>query len=229
MNTIEGVLSMTVLFQAATIALQNRGINVSFAGGGYLLDTNVIMDGRIGALYETGVMQGKIYVHAAVLQELQQLADGRDALKRERARSGLTHCEQLKKTAGLRFKVVKSPLLDGKTDDSLLAFAKKNKACVIVTNDVSLAELARIQNISVVTMQSLEAVMRPLFRPGEALKLEVVRMGETARQGVGYRPDGLMIVADGCRKSDIGKTINITAEHYASSKTGRILFARKIG
>ena len=231
MRVVDGILSVTVLIQAIAISkMIGRKQKIHIQSGtakGYLFDTNVIMDGRMSALYETGLMQGSVIIHEAVLKELHILADGKDALKRERARNGLAQCESMKQLAGFHFSVVSSQETDKKTDDILVEYATK-QGCLLITNDAALAELGRIHNVQVLTMHTLEQVLKPKYYPGDQIELKIVRMGDTSRQGIAYLEDGTMVVVEQCRKSDVHTVLDTIATHYVSTNTGRILFARKI-
>jgi uncharacterized protein YacL len=193
-------------------------------GKSVVMDTSTLIDGRILDVVKSGFLQQKIIVPKIVLRELQLLADGRDAHKRERARLGLdvvTELQQLK-TTNVEiddYGFSKSQL----TDDLILQLAVKRNAS-LCTTDFNLNKVAVVEGVSVLNVNELAQVLRPKMLPGETVEVKIIQKGESASQGVGYLDDGTMVVVDGAGRLK-NKTVHAKVERMIQTKAGKMIFA----
>jgi uncharacterized protein YacL len=195
-------------------------------GGGsksVLLDTSAIIDGRIADLMDTKVIDTQVIVPRFVLQELQQVADSQDALKRNRGRRGLDILNRLRRTKNVEVHEVELPDVSG-VDAKLVRLAK-NLDARIVTTDFNLNKVAQVQGIEVINLNDIAAALRPVVLQGEKLTTKIIRTGQSAGQGVGYLEDGTMIVAEECA-SKIGQDVELTVTNVLQTSSGRIIFGR---
>ena len=190
-----------------------------------ILDTSAIIDGRVLDLIRTGIVDGPIWVPQAVLGEIQYIADAVDPLKRQRGKRGFEILEALKKVKGL---VVQFPADDltqiTEVDAKLVQMAKTSGGSVI-TNDMNLHKLARLQEIGCVNLHEVSNSLRPVVMPGEELEIQIVKKGKEPRQGLGYLNDGTMIVVEN-GGSFIGTTRRIVVSSVLQTSAGRMMFAR---
>ncbi|HSV74095.1 MAG TPA: PIN domain-containing protein [Chthonomonadales bacterium] len=192
-----------------------------------LLDTNVIIDGRIADIRRTGFIQGSLYVPGFVLDELQHIADSADPLKRARGRRGLDILNQMQKEFPL---VVRSHdhLIGGavgtEVDTRLVALARKLKG-TIVTNDFNLNKVAGLQGVSVMNVNELANALKPVVLPGEEMSVTIIREGKEPNQGVAYLDDGTMIVVEDGRRA-IGETRDVVVTSVLQTVAGKMIFAR---
>ena len=190
-----------------------------------LLDTSAIIDGRVMDLIATGIVEGPFWVPQFVLAELQYIADSSDPMKRTRGKRGFEVLESLKKAKGVL--LVFPP--DGapetpEVDAKLVKMAKANGGTVI-TNDMNLHKLARLQEISCVNLHEVSNALRPVILPGEELEIQIVKKGKEPRQGLGYLNDGTMIVVEN-GGSCIGTTRRVVVTSVLQTSAGRMMFAR---
>ncbi|HUS47303.1 MAG TPA: PIN domain-containing protein [Phycisphaerae bacterium] len=193
-----------------------------------LLDTSVIIDGRIADIAETGVLESELLVPRFILSELQAIADSEDRLKRNRGRRGLDVLNRLQGNKKIDIRIIDphvpaveaAPDVDGK----LLALAKHLSGRA-VTNDYNLNKVAKLRGVDIININDLANAMKPVALPGERLSVQVVKPGEEAGQGVGYLPDGTMVVAEQGRDY-IGKEIVITVTSALQTSAGRMIFGR---
>jgi uncharacterized protein YacL len=191
-----------------------------------MLDTNVIIDGRVADVCRTGFLDGPIYVPGFVLDELQHIADSSDALKRARGRRGLYILNQLRSEMHL---LVRS--LDNKTeylhseevDARLVKLAKKLDA-MIVTNDFNLNKVAELQGVPVLNINELANALRPVVLPGEQMRVTVIKEGKEMGQGIAYLDDGTMIIIEGARRH-VGDTVDVIVDNILQSQAGKMIFA----
>ena len=190
-----------------------------------VVDTNVIIDGRISDLCSTGFLSRSLIVPRFILAELQLLADSRDPTKRERGRRGLEILNQLQRAKDIELTVHESIDHDTElgTDDRLVRAAKVLKARLL-TNDHALAQIARLQQVPVLNLADLARALRPTLATGDELDLHLIKEGREAHQAVGYLPDGTMIVVNHAR-SHLGKTRTIVVASLLQTAAGRLIFA----
>jgi rRNA-processing protein FCF1 len=193
-----------------------------------LLDTSVIIDGRIADIAETGILESEILVPRFILSELQAIADSEDKLKRNRGRRGLDILNRLQGSKKMEIRITdphvaevdSAPDVDGK----LLALAKHSDARVM-TNDYNLNKVAKVRGVDVVNINELANALKPAALPGEKMAVRVVKAGEEAGQGVGYLADGTMVVAEGGRDK-IGQDVMIIVTSVLQTSAGRMIFGR---
>lgn len=190
-----------------------------------LLDTSVIIDGRIADIYRTGFLSGTLMVPRFVLNELQHIADSSDALRRNRGRRGLDILNRMQKDPGARLRITDMDVEDVReVDDKLIALAKRLK-CPVLTNDYNLNRVAEIQGVMVLNVNELANAVRLVFLPGESMRIEIIQEGKEIGQGVGYLDDGTMIVVEDGRRY-IGNTIHVTVTKVLQTAAGRMIFAK---
>ena len=190
-----------------------------------ILDTSVIIDGRVADVCETGFVDGIILVPQFVLRELQQVADSADALKRNRGRRGLDILQRIQKISGIEVQIVEKDFTNiQEVDLKLIELAKEMKA-KIVTNDFNLNKVAQLQDVFVLNINELANSLKPIVLPGEIMKVFILKEGKEYSQGVAYLDDGTMVVVDHARKM-IGKTIDISVTSVLQTTAGKMIFGR---
>jgi uncharacterized protein YacL len=190
-----------------------------------LLDTSVIIDGRIADIARTGFVTGPMLVPSFVLNELQHIADSSDGLRRQRGRRGLDILNRMQKDNTISFKITDLDV-EGirEVDDKLVVLAKQLR-CPILTNDYNLNRVAELQGVIVLNINELANAVKAVYLPGEAMEVLVIQEGKEAGQGVGYLDDGTMVVIeDG--KQNIDRTIPVTVTKVLQTAAGRMIFAR---
>lgn len=188
-----------------------------------ILDTSVVIDGRIGDIAASGFLEGVLVVPKFVLKELQQVADSGDALKRSRGRRGLDILNGLKSSKDAKIKFVETDYEDTPEVDSKLLLLARDMGGVVVTNDYNLNKVAGIQGAKVLNINDLASAVRPVVLPNEELRIAVIREGKVNRQGIAYLDDGTIIVVDdGMRR--IGKEVDVVVTSILQTEAGRMLF-----
>ncbi len=190
----------------------------------FLLDTSVIIDGRIAGICETGFLEGKIVIPRFVLQELQQIADSPDDAKRTRGRRGLDMLDRLKKIQGTEVIIHEERLSEIKEVDAKLVRLAKILDCRVLTNDFNLNKVAKIEGVGVLNINDLANAMRPVVFPGEHMNVHIKKEGKERNQGVAFMDDGTMIVVENSRKF-IGRSVNISVTSVLQTSAGRMIFA----
>lgn len=230
METIDIVLlavTLLILAEVTYLLAKLPKTTVKTKDRPILVDTSVLMDGRIIALAGTGFIGGTLVVPRTVVGELQFLADNADADKRSRARRGLDVITELQAMPGVEVEILQdgSRAKDG-VDEQLLLLAKQHHA-VICTLDFNLNKVAVVEGIQVLNINSLAQSLRMSHLPGEQLHIEVVQKGQDAHQGVGYMPDGTMVVVEQA-SGQIGSTLEVEVTRSLQTAAGRMMFARKV-
>ena len=189
-----------------------------------ILDTSVIIDGRIRGMLACGLLEGQVIVAETVISEMQQLSDSTNIEKRAKGRRGLKLLKDLRETYGRRL-VINSTRYDGNgTDDRLLQLADDTGG-TLVTADFNLAQVASVKNLKVMNLSELVIALRPEVQPGDELNLKIVREGKEESQGVGYLDDGTMVVVNDA-KPLIGQRKPVVVTGALQTPTGRMVFAR---
>ncbi|MEB3263424.1 MAG: PIN/TRAM domain-containing protein [Synechococcus sp.] len=189
-----------------------------------ILDTSVIIDGRIRGLLDSGLLEGQVIVAQAVIDELQALADSANADKRGKGRRGLKLLTELRNEYGRRL-VVNSTRYEGSgADDKLLALTADTGG-TLLTADYNLAQVAQVKQLRVLNLSELVIALRPEVQPGDGLQLRIVREGKEADQGVGYLEDGTMVVVEDAR-GRIGERLPVVVTGALQTPAGRMVFAR---
>lgn len=193
-------------------------------GAPKVLDTSVIIDGRVADVVKAGFLEGPLLVPRSVLAELQRIADSSDTLRRNRGRRGLDVLHRLQQDLQA-VQIVDDPKDGGgDVDGSLVALAKTMRGW-IVTNDFNLNKVAELQGIRVLNINELSQALRPVVLPGEELTVQVIKDGKEAGQGVGYLDDGTMVVVEGGKKH-IGDTFEVVVTSVLQTVAGRMIFGR---
>ena len=190
-----------------------------------LLDTSVLIDGRIADICEAQFIDGVLIVPQFVLHELQLVADSGDALKRQRGRRGLDVLERIRKMPGVEVRVLENDSSQtGEVDHRLIDLARQTGA-KIVTNDFNLNKVATVQGLSVLNVNQLANALKPVVLPGEPMRVLILREGKEANQGVAYLDDGTMVVVDGAKRF-INKSVDITVTSVHQTTAGKMIFGR---
>ena len=189
-----------------------------------LVDTNIIIDGRIEEICMTGFVSGALVVPRFVLEELQRLADSADHIKRERGRRGLDTLNQMQKNPSLSVTIHDSVSEKDTSVDTRLLHLSNMLQARLLTNDGNLCKIARLQGVSVLNLNDLANALRPSISTGDELEIALVKEGRDAHQAVGYLPDGTMIVVNHAR-AHLGETVHVTIAGTLQTTAGRLFFA----
>jgi len=189
-----------------------------------LLDTSVIIDGRIAELIEANFLEGIIVVPRFVLRELQQIADSHDAFKRARGRRGLEILNRIQRNTSNEVKIHDGDFPDEAETDGKLIRLARNLSAKLFTNDYNLGKIAELQRINHVNLHELAKSMRTVLLPGEVVSLRIAREGKDKGQGVGYMPDGTMVVVNNAQ-SAVGKQVEAQVQTLHQTGAGIIIFA----
>ncbi|MBV9849195.1 MAG: TRAM domain-containing protein [Armatimonadetes bacterium] len=194
-----------------------------------ILDTNVIIDGRVADICRAGFIEGPIYVPGFVLDELQHIADSPDGLKRARGRRGLDILNQMRTELKLMVRTYDSPDEGEReeVDSKLVKLAKKLNG-KIVTNDFNLNKVAELQGVEVLNINELANALKPVVLPGEEMTVTIIKEGKEMNQGVAYLDDGTMIVVEGARRR-IGETLDVVTSSVLQTAAGKMIFATIAG
>ncbi len=233
-NNLIAKITSEIMTQIVRLPRQH-GINVPYTNaapvGGVtvnqplILDTSAIIDGRILDIAKTGFIFGTILVPSFVLTELQQVADSSDYLKRQRGRRGFEIIEDLKKVKGTRIEVWDKDLVAKTVDDKLLKLTKSLNGRIITT-DFNLNRVASVSGVNVLNINDLANAVKTVAIPGEQLKVKVIHLGKDPRQGVGYLPDGTMIVVeDGATL--VGQEVKTEVTRVLQVPAGKMIFTKK--
>ena len=195
------------------------------SGNSKILDTSVIIDGRIADITETGFIEGALIIPQFVLNELQHIADSSDSIKRTRGKRGLEVLHHIQKQANVEVRIVDRDYPAVKEVDSKLIELAKEVRGKIITNDSNLNKVAELQGIEVLNINELANSIKPVVLPGEEINVKILKEGKEMGQGVAYLDDGTMIVVDNGRKQ-MGKTIDVIVTSVLQTPAGRMIFAR---
>lgn len=191
-----------------------------------ILDTSVIIDGRIAEIAAAGFVDGTLLVPQFVLNELQQVADSSDALKRARGRRGLDILQDLQRSADLDVQIDPTDFPGIAEVDSKLIELGIQRGGVVLTNDFNLAKVAQVRGVRVLNVNDLANAVKPAFLPGEPMSVFVVKEGKEAGQGVGYLDDGTMVVVDGA-SAHRGSTVDLVVTSVLQTSAGKMIFGRR--
>ena len=190
-----------------------------------LLDTSVIIDGRIADITETGFLEGTLVIPQFILRELQHIADSSDPLKRNRGRRGLDILQKIQKNVDIRVEISDMEFPEiREVDNKLVAMAKALHA-KIVTNDFNLNKVAELHGVGVLNINELTNALRPVVLPGEDMRVYVLKEGKEYNQGIAYLDDGTMVVVDNGRRH-IGQSIDVCVTSVLQTTAGRMIFSR---
>jgi uncharacterized protein YacL len=190
-----------------------------------VMDTSVIIDGRVADLCETGFLEGAFVVPHFILNELQHIADSSDSLKRARGRRGLDILNRIQKMPGIDVRIVDEDFPHVREVDAKLVVLAKKIGAKIITNDLNLNKVAELQGVRVLNINELCNALRPVVLPGEAIRVFVLKEGKEAGQGVAYLDDGTMIVVDNAKRC-IGRNVDVVVTSVLQTTAGRMIFTR---
>ena len=193
-----------------------------------LLDTSVIIDGRIADICGTGFLDGKLLIPVFVLEELQHIADSADALKRVRGRRGLDILQKIRTESGLQVEIINQDFEDITEVDSKLIRLGQQLGGKIVTNDYNLNKVSELQGVPVLNINDLSNAVKPVVIPGENMHVTVVKEGKEQGQGIAYLDDGTMIVIENGRYH-LNKAIEVEVTSALQTSAGRMIFAKPVG
>lgn len=193
-----------------------------------VLDTSVIIDGRLFDMLATGIIEGRLIVSRSVLSELQRIADSPDALRRGRGRLGLDLLSRLQKELGRELEVDERDWPEVAEVDAKIVRLAREVGGTVVTNDYNLNKICELTRVPVLNLNDVANALKPALLPGEELTLAVLREGKEAGQGVGYLPDGTMVVVEGGRRF-VGDTVDVVVTSLFQTAAGRMIFARPKG
>ncbi|MCI0548505.1 MAG: PIN domain-containing protein [Candidatus Rokubacteria bacterium] len=231
-----GVLALFAGYLGAAVALAKRGELAGLSrrllgdsgaepGVGKVLDTSVIIDGRIAEVAATGFLEGMLVVPQFVLRELQQIADASDAVRRNRGKRGFDTLDRLRATPGVQVAI------DGRdfpeireVDQKLVALCRLRRAR-LVTNDTNLLRVAGLSDVGALSLNALASALRPAALPGEVMHVHPIREGKEPGQAVAYLDDGTMVVVEHGKRL-IGQSIDVTVTSVLQTAAGRMIFAR---
>jgi len=190
-----------------------------------ILDTSVIIDGRIADVCETGFLDGVLVAPQFVLRELQYIADSQDALKRNRGRKGLEILQRIKKRRDVKVVISEVDFPDVRDVDMKLIELAKQLSGKIMTNDFNLNKVADLRGVQVLNINLLANSLKPVVLPGESMKVFILKEGKEPNQGVGYLDDGTMVVVDNAKRH-IGRTVDIAVTSVLQTTAGKMFFGR---
>jgi uncharacterized protein YacL len=207
-----------------------RGVFSMLRGKGFeenlkILDTSVIIDGRIADICEAGFLEGVFIVPQFILQELQYIADSQDSIKRARGRRGLDVLHKIQKMTNITVKIVEEDFPKIKEVDSKLVALGQLLNAKVITNDFNLNKVAQLQGVSVLNINELANSLKPVVLPGEIMRVFVLKEGKEYNQGVAYLDDGTMVVVENGRKL-IGKNAEVMVTSVLQTTAGRMIFAK---
>ncbi|MCK4659155.1 MAG: PIN/TRAM domain-containing protein [Phycisphaerae bacterium] len=195
-----------------------------------LLDTSVIIDGRISDIAETRIIDSEMIVPSFVLQELHTIADSKDKLKRNRGRRGLDILNKLQTSSEAHIKILEvqpERTDEGKGVDELLVDLGSKLDGRVVTNDYNLNKIAQLKGVTVININDLANALKPVFIPGESMSVRIIKPGEEPGQGVGYLDDGTMVVVESARDK-VGKDMDVSVTSVLQTSAGRMIFGRPV-
>jgi uncharacterized protein YacL len=190
-----------------------------------ILDTSVIIDGRIADIAETGFLDGVLVIPQFVLRELQLVADSADSMKRNRGRRGLDILQRVQKMAHLNVQIVEDDFPHVRDVDMKLIELGKVYDCKIITNDFNLNKVAQLHGVEVLNINELANSLKPIVLPGETMRVFILKEGKEYNQGVAYLDDGTMVVVDNAKRM-ISKTIDISVTSVLQTTAGKMIFGK---
>jgi uncharacterized protein YacL len=190
-----------------------------------ILDTSVIIDGRIADLCETGFLEGTFIIPQFILRELQHIADSSDSLKRARGRRGMDVLHRIQKLPDVDVRIVEDDFPKIREVDSKLVALAKAQNAKVITHDMNLNKVAELQGVAVLNINELCNALKPVVLPGESMRVFVLKEGKEYNQGVAYLDDGTMIVVEDAKRL-IGKNVDVVVTSVLQTTAGRMIFAK---
>jgi uncharacterized protein YacL len=232
------LMVMLLMSYVGLIVGANKGdlLNLAALGGVFgtekqgrksfkILDTSVIIDGRIADIADTGFLDGIVVIPQFVLRELQLVADSADSLKRNRGRRGLDILQRLQKIVTVSVQIVEDDFPTIREVDLKLIELAKMYEAKIITNDFNLNKVAQLQGVEVLNINELANALKPIVLPGESMRVFILKEGKEYNQGVAYLDDGTMVVVDNARKL-IGKNVDIAVTSVLQTTAGKMIFGK---
>lgn len=223
-ESLSSIFSRSACKEQAAAAAAAAIPEYSGVNGPKILDTSVIIDGRIADIVKAGFVEGSLVVPSFVLEELRHIADSSDVLKRNRGRRGLDILNRIQKEIGADVRIYEKDVDAPEVDSKLLKLAR-TLGGKVVTNDFNLNKVAELQGVMVLNINELANAVKPVVLPGEEMTVLVVKDGKEPGQGVGYLDDGTMIVVDSGKRY-MGDTINVLVTSVLQTAAGRMIFAK---
>jgi uncharacterized protein YacL len=193
----------------------------------YILDTSAIIDGRIVPITLSGFIRGELIITQFVLAELQAIADSSDHIKKVRGKRGLDVIEQLRSSSQISLTIISKNISGVKTVDQKIVMLAKDQNFKVITNDINLSKIAKLQDITVLNVNELAFALKPIVYPGERLDVHIHKAGKEKKQGIAYLEDGTMIVIDDA-KSDIGRDLEVEVTSVLQTTSGKMIFGKKL-
>jgi uncharacterized protein YacL len=190
-----------------------------------ILDTSVIIDGRIADIADTGFLDGTLVIPQFVLRELQLVADSADSMKRNRGRRGLDILQRIQKMPNLNIQIVEEDFPNVRDVDMKLIELAKVFDCKVVTNDFNLNKVAQLRGVEVLNINELANALKPIVLPGETMRVFILKEGKEYNQGVAYLDDGTMVVVDNAKRM-ISKTVEVAVTSVLQTTAGKMIFGR---
>ena len=222
------IILIAILLEATFLTIQSYRKNPIVAGRArrkVYVDTSTLIDGRILEVAKTGFLADDLIIPRSVIRELQLLADGKDAERRNRARFGLDVVRELERVVYCDVTILQDALDHTPVDDRLIELAKANHG-TIMTNDFNLNKVAATEHIDVLNVNNLAMVLRTEYHPGEKFRIKITSAGSNPKQGVGHLPDGTMVVVDKAANK-VGQEIGIEFVRFIQTSAGRMMFAKQ--
>ena len=235
-NAVEIAIYATLGFLGVTLALRSDRDQFAFVipyvrfrrdaseGEPLLLDTNIVIDGRIPRLFQTGFLSGTLVIPRLVLDELQRLADSHDAIKAERGKRGLHVLEEMRAIRDIDLTIHEDGSRDSVPVDTRLVSLARELNARLLTNDENLAQVARLRGIQVLSLNELSRALQAELAAGDEIEVALVKPGREKHQAVGYMPDGAMIVVNQA-VARMGQTVRVTISGTTQTAAGRLVFA----
>lgn len=233
---IAPIMALIFCYVGAAVILRGQSefsvmipfVRLSSKGGAgelILLDTSVIIDGRIADICDTAFLSARLVIPRFVLKELQYIADSPDSLKRNRGRRGLDVLNKIKNNPNVQVKIHETDFPEIQAVDAKLVKLAQDLNAKIFTNDFNLNKIAELQGVRVLNINDLANALKPIVMPGEVMQVKIIKEGKEQAQGVAYLDDGTMIVVENAKKK-IGQTVAITITSVLQTQAGRMIFAK---
>lgn len=217
------IITLIILAETTIILLKNR-LEIKAGKRKIYVDSCALIDGRILNIARTGFLDGDLIILRSVLLELQLIADSKDQEKRNRARMGLETVSELERIININTEIFDDGEGKKKVDEELLKFAKENKG-TILTLDYNLIKVAEAEKIETLNINDLALAVRTEFLPGEKMEVKIIEKGSNKGQGIGYLPDGTMVVVDRAANK-LNKNLTVEFVRFHETSSGKMIFAR---
>ena len=221
------LIILAILILIETTILTIKSLKAPKSGGNkrkIYVDTSALMDGRILKIAKTGFLGDNLIIPRSAIREMQLLADGKDSEKRFRARHGMDVVSELERVVFCNTEILEDELDHTPVDERLIELAKENRG-IILTCDYNLQKVATTEHIDVLNPNELATELKSEFLPGDEFKLKIISAGANPKQGVGYLPEGTMVVVENTANK-IGREVDVIFEKYLQTNSGRMMFAK---